>query len=133
MNINPYGSSPLTEQDLANMQRISNGRLSVGENIHQTQNLLSSLLVNQSQYPTRYGSPAASQSPVYEKRSPPPFWSPTKPKNDNNNNNLVENRNLGRNVNSKLIDTFLLFHIFIYFYFRWITQRSHIHLEWTTP
>lgn len=75
----------MTEQDLANMERISNGRLSAGENIHnQTQNLLSTILANQSQYPTRYGSPATGQSPVYEKKSPPPFWSPTKSKNDRN-------------------------------------------------
>ncbi|XP_003243340.1 cytoplasmic polyadenylation element-binding protein 1 [Acyrthosiphon pisum] len=102
VNINPYGSSPLTEQDLANMQRISSGRLSAGDNIHhQTQNLLSTLLANQSQYPTRYGSPAAGQSPVYEKRSPPPFWSPTRPKNDSNNNQ-IENRTLNRNSFSGL-------------------------------
>ncbi|VVC24887.1 RNA recognition motif domain,Cytoplasmic polyadenylation element-binding protein, ZZ domain [Cinara cedri] len=102
VNINPYGSSPLTEQDLANMQRISSGRLSAGENIHhQTQNLLSSLLAQQSQYPTRYGSPATGQSPVYEKKSPPPFWSPTRSTNDNNNNQN-ENRNLNRNIYSGL-------------------------------
>lgn len=83
------------------MQRISSGRLS-SENIHhQSQNLLSSLLANQSQYPTRYGSPAAGQSPVYEKRSPPPFWSPTISKNDSNNNQ-VENRTFNRNSYSKL-------------------------------
>lgn len=83
------------------MQRISSGRLSAGENIH-NQNLLSSLLVQQNQYPTRYGSPAAGQSPIYEKKSPPPFWSPTRSINDNNNNQK-ENRNLNRNSYSKFI------------------------------
>jgi len=84
------------------MQRISNGRLSANENInHQTQNLLSSLLANQNQYPTRYGSPSMpNQSPVYEKKSPPPFWSPTLPKNDSNNNQ-IENRTFNRNSYSK--------------------------------
>jgi len=72
------------------MQRISSGRLSASENIHhQAQNLLSSLIATQSQYPSRYGSPApAGQSPIYEKKSPPPFWSPTRPKNDSNNNQI---------------------------------------------
>jgi len=94
------------------MKRISNGRLSAGDNIHhQTQNLLSSLLANQSQYPTRYGSPGTSQSPIYEKKSPPPFWSPTRPKNDSNNNQ-VENRTLNRNSYSKLIVN-LFFYIYI--------------------
>lgn len=122
----------MTEQDLANMQRISSGRLSAGESIHhQTQSLLSSLLANQSQYPTRYGSPATGQSPVYEKKSPPPFWSPTRPKNDNNNNQ-VENRNLNRNVynsKSKRNDTIYLYIYtynftkfnFLKLFFRWIT------------
>lgn len=83
------------------MQRISNRRLSSSENIHhQTQNLLCSILANQSQYPSRYGSPGVGQSPVYEKKSPPPFWSPTRPKSDNNNNH-AENRNLNRNIYSE--------------------------------
>jgi len=91
------------------MKRISNGRLSSGDNIHyQAQHLLSSLLANQSQYPTRYGSPAASQSPVYEKKSPPPFWSPTRPKNDSNNNQ-VENRTLNRNSYSELTKFFNIY------------------------
>lgn len=85
------------------MQRISSGRLSAGENMHhQTQNLLSSLLANQSQYPTRHGSPAAGQSPVFEKKSPPPFWSPTNRSNNDNNNNQHENRNLNRNAFSNI-------------------------------
>lgn len=81
------------------MQRISSGKLSAGDNMvhHQTQNLLSSILANQNQYPTRFGSPASGQSPVYEKNSP--VWSP-RLKNDNNNNQ-VENRNLNRNSYSK--------------------------------
>lgn len=108
----------MTEQDLANMQRISSGRLSAGENIHhQTQNLLSTLLANQSQYPTRYGSPAAGQSPVYEKRSPPPFWSPTRPKSDSNNNQ-IENRSLNRNSFSKYLPTYyFLYNCYNQFYF----------------
>lgn len=77
--------------------------MSAGDNIHhQAQNLLSSLLANQSQYPTRYGSPATGQSPVYEKKSPPPFWSPTRPKTDSNNNQN-ENRTFNRNIYSKLL------------------------------
>lgn len=94
----------MTEQDLENMQRISSGRLSAGENVHyQAQNLLGSLLANQNAYPTtRYGSPIAGQSPVYEKKSPPPFWSPTRPKNDQNNNQ-TENRTFNRNIYSKLL------------------------------
>lgn len=82
------------------MQRISNGRLSTGENMNQTQNLLSSILANQSQYPTRYGSPLSGQSPVYEKKSPPPYWSPTRQKSDSNNNQ-IENRTFNRNFYSK--------------------------------
>lgn len=77
------------------MQRISSaGRLSASENIHhQTQNLLSSLLATQSQYPSRYGSPvSAGRSPIFEKKSPS-FWSPTKPSNDNNNNQIVRSPN----------------------------------------
>lgn len=84
------------------MQRISSGRLSAGESFHhQAQSLLNSLLANQAQYPTRYGSPAA-QSPVYEKKSPPPFWSPTRSKNDSNNNQ-IENRNRNRNSSNFIV------------------------------
>lgn len=96
------------------MQRISSRRLSASENIHhQAQNLLSSLLATQNQYPSRYGSPALGQSPIYEKKSPPPFWSPTRLKNDCNNNK-IENRTLNRNIYSKLILFKLLIIKYIY-------------------
>lgn len=101
----------MTEQDLENMQRISSGSMSsTGENNmhYQAQNLLGSLLANQNSYSTtQYGSPIAGQSPVYEKKSPPPFWSPTRPNNDQNNNQ-IENRTFNRNI---------IYSKFTYFFF----------------